>query len=242
MTTTEGRRPVDLDRILASVRGGLVVSCQAPTGSPLRDPAITAVVARAVLLGGAAGLRVNGPDDVAAVRAVTDVPVIGLHKVEGGPRPFITPTPDLARGLVAAGADVVAADASVQVHGPRLDGFGAVVAAVDVPVMADVSTLEEGLRAAELGAALVGTTLSGYTPASTPAPEGPDLDLVAALAAEGLTVVAEGRIRTPEAVAAAFDAGAAAVVVGGAITDPLLTARRFAAVTPRARDTAEASA
>ncbi len=226
---------MDLDRLTRAMRGGLVVSCQAPTGSPLRDPAITAVIARAVLLGGAVGLRVNGPDDVAAVRAVTDVPVIGLHKVEGGPRPFITPTPDLACGLVAAGADIVAADASTQVHGMRLEGFGAVVAAVDVPVMADVSTLEEGLRAAELGAAYIGTTLSGYTPESTPAPDGPDLELVAALAAQGLTVVAEGRIRTPEAVAAAFAAGATAVVVGGAITDPLLTARRFAAATPQAQ-------
>lgn len=226
---------MDLDRLTRAMRGGLVVSCQAPTGSPLRDPAITAVIARAVLLGGAVGLRVNGPDDVAAVRAVTDVPVIGLHKVEGGPRPFITPTPDLACGLVAAGADIVAADASAQVHGTRLEGFGAVVAAVDVPVMADVSTLEEGLRAAELGAAYIGTTLSGYTPESTPAPDGPDLELVAALAAQGLTVVAEGRIRTPEAVAAAFAAGATAVVVGGAITDPLLTARRFAAATPQAQ-------
>lgn len=233
---------MERERILGSMRGGLVVSCQAPTGSPLRDPAITAVIARAVLLGGAVGLRVNGPEDVAAVRAVTEVPVIGLHKVEGGPRPFITPTPDLAAGLVAAGADVVAVDASVQVHGPRLEGFGRVVAAVDVPVMADVSTLDEGLRAAELGATFIGTTLSGYTPESLPAPDGPDLELVAALAAEGLVVVAEGRIRTPEDVAAAFAAGATTVVVGGAITDPLLTARRFTAVTPQARASAGAPA
>lgn len=231
---------MDLDQIATHLRGGLVVSCQAASGSPLRDPAITAVIARAVLMGGAVGLRVNGPDDVAAVRAITDRPVIGLHKVDGGPRPFITPTPELARGLVAAGADVVAADASVEVHGADLSGFGAIVAAVDAPVMADVSTLDEGLRAADLGAAFVGTTLSGYTPESRHGHDGPDLELVAALAERGLTVVAEGRIRTPEDVAAAFAAGASAVVVGGAITDPLLTARRFAAVTPAGAATAAA--
>ena len=228
---------MDRDHLTATLRGGLVVSCQAPAGSPLRDTAIIAAVARAVVLGGAVALRVDGPADVAAVRAVTDVPVVGLHKVAGGPRPVITPTPLLARGLVEAGADVVAAEATVETHGPRIDGFGAVVRSIDVPVMADVSTLEEGLRAAELGATYVGTTLSGYTPGTRRAGDGdgPDLELVAALAAEGLTVVAEGRIRSPEQVAAAFDAGAAVVVVGGAITDPLLTARRFVAATPLAR-------
>ncbi|MGP7959248.1 N-acetylmannosamine-6-phosphate 2-epimerase [Sanguibacter sp. A247] len=230
------------EQIATRLRGGLVVSCQAPAGSPLRDPAITAVIARAVLLGGAVGLRVNGPDDIVAVRDLTDVPIIGLHKVEGSPRPFITPTPALARGLVAAGADVVAADATAEVHGADLTGFRAIVSAVDVPVMADVSTLDEGLRAADLGAAFIGTTLSGYTPASRPAPEGPDLELVAALAERGLTVIAEGRIRTPDDVAAAFAAGASAVVVGGAITDPLLTARRFAAATPAAATPAAATA
>jgi N-acylglucosamine-6-phosphate 2-epimerase len=42
-------------------------------------------------------------------------------------------------------------------------------------------------------------------------------------------VVAEGRIATPEQARAALDAGAWAVVVGGAITRPQLITARFVA-------------
>jgi len=224
-------RPPTRDGLVEAIRGGLIVSCQAPIGSPLRSPAITALMAEAALLGGAAGLRVNGPEDVAAVRAITALPVIGLHKIARH-RNVITPTLELAEGLVAAGADIVAVDATVEVFGVELDGFGLIVQSLDAPVMADVSTRREGLRAAELGASIVGTTLSGYTPES-PAADDPDLDLVAFLAGEGLTVVAEGRYRSPQAVRRAFDAGATAVVVGGAITDPLSTTRRFVGASPR---------
>ena len=220
--------------VLDRLRGGLVVSCQAPLGSPLRDAHITALIAQAAVLGGASGIRVNGPDDVRAVRAITDLPIIGLHKVQSERRSVITPTLDLALGLVDAGADLVAVDATVEVFGVRLAGFGELVAALDVPVMADASTLAEGRRALQLGAVVVGTTLAGYTPYTLDEHDGPDLELVAALAAAGLPVIAEGRYRSPDDVAAAFAAGATSVVVGGAITDPLATTRRFAAATPAA--------
>ncbi|MBX5442694.1 MAG: N-acetylmannosamine-6-phosphate 2-epimerase, partial [Solirubrobacteraceae bacterium] len=45
-------------------------------------------------------------------------------------------------------------------------------------------------------------------------------------------VVAEGRYARPADVAAAFAAGAWAVVVGTAITDALALTRRFAAAAP----------
>jgi len=92
--------------------------------------------------------------------------------------------------------------------------------------MADVSMFEEGVRAAELGADVVATTLSGYT-GGTP-PEDPDLDLVRRLAlALTVPVVAEGRYRTPDQVRKALDAGAFAVVVGRAITDALSITQTF---------------
>jgi N-acylglucosamine-6-phosphate 2-epimerase len=103
--------------------------------------------------------------------------------------------------------------------------------AIGVPVMADVSTLDEGLRAAEGGATFVGTTLSGYTPYTQRLDQGPDVELVGALAASGIRVVAEGRYASPADVRRAFDAGAFAVVVGGAITDPVAITRRFVAAT-----------
>ena len=79
------------------------------------------------------------------------------------------------------------------------------------------------------GAAAVATTLSGYTGPGAP-PAGPDLELVAALAARvDCPVVAEGRYASPEQVRAAFAAGAFAVVVGTAITNPVALTQRFAA-------------
>ena len=165
------------------------------------------------------------------MRAVTDVPIIGLHKVGGPRRYIITPDLEAATGLVGAGADMIAIDATEEVWGTDFSLITTVRDTLGVPVMADVSTLDEGLRGWDAGALAVGTTLSGYTPES-PAVDRPDLDLVSALAGRGITVVAEGRYRTPEQVTQAFEAGAYAVVVGGAITDPMTTTALFAAATP----------
>jgi N-acylglucosamine-6-phosphate 2-epimerase len=103
------------------------------------------------------------------------------------------------------------------------------VSELPVPVLADVDCFEAGLAAREAGAAAVATTLAGYTD-NTPSPVDPDIHLVEDLAAEvDCPVFAEGRIATPGQARAAFDAGAFAVVVGTAITDPIALTRGFAA-------------
>jgi N-acylglucosamine-6-phosphate 2-epimerase len=222
--------------VLEALRGGLVVSVQAPSGSPLDAPEHMAAMARAAELGGAAAIRAV---EVAAVKEAADVPVIGLRKrrVEGSDV-YITPTLDDARAVAAAGADMVAVDATLR---PRPGGvpaqrfLTALVEELSQPILADVDSLAAGLAAREAGAAAVATTLSGYTgsdAAKRPAP--PDLDLVAALAAElDCPVLAEGRIGAPHQARAAFEAGAFAVVVGTAITDPVELTRGFAAALPR---------
>lgn len=86
--------------------------------------------------------------------------------------------------------------------------------------------------AVEAGADYLATTLAGYTD-DRPAGPGPDIDLVRRLAARmPVPVVAEGRYGTPDDAQAAFDAGAHAVVVGTAITNPREITRRFAAACP----------
>lgn len=223
-----GREPV------AALEGKLIVSCQAPAGHPLRDSTTIALLAQCALDGGAGGLRINGTDDLAAVRPLTTLPIIGLSKVRGIRRDVITPRPRLAAALAGAGADIVAIDTTHE----TVNDIGAAVRetaeASGRPVMADVSTLDEGLRAWEASSVVVGTTLSGYTPYTRSARNEPDLELVEKLAAHGVRVVAEGRYRTPEQVKEAFDRGAYAVVVGGAITDPVAITRRFTAATPAA--------
>src|SRR5690242_20577326 len=90
--------------------GALVVSCQAQAGSPFHGPAGMTLMARAAVLGGAAGIRANGPEDIAAIKAAVDVPVIGIWKTGRPDGVYITPTFEAAAAVVAAGADVVALD------------------------------------------------------------------------------------------------------------------------------------
>ncbi len=220
-----------MSNVVEALRGGLVVSVQAPEGSPLAASSHLAALARAAEAGDAAGIRAV---DVAAVKAAVGLPVIGLRKrrVEGS-EVYITPTLEDARAVAAAGADIVALDATLR---PRPDGveLAALVSELlPVPVLADVDSFGAGVAAREAGAAAVATTLAGYTRKDTP-PAGPDLDLVAALASElDCPVFAEGRIATPDQARAAFDAGAFAVVVGTAITDPVALTRGFAAAARR---------
>ena len=94
--------------------------------------------------------------------------------------------------------------------------------------MADISTVEEGLKAKEAGADILSTTLSGYTIESGDRGEGPDFELLEALVNQsGIPVVLEGRIWTTEQVNKAFEIGAHCVVIGSAITRPQLITKRF---------------
>ena len=135
---------------------------------------------------------------------------------------YITPTLEHARKLAGAGADLIAIEATFE---NRPDDrelrrlLHSISDELGVPVMADLSLFEEGVRAWAMGADLVATTLSGYTGESKGS-EMPDLDLLGRLAEAGVLVVCEGCIRTPEHVSLAFGRGAFSVVVGTAITDP----------------------
>ncbi|PFG29953.1 N-acetylmannosamine-6-phosphate 2-epimerase [Paramicrobacterium agarici] len=223
---------------IAQLKHGFIASVQADEGSPLRDSRLIAALAHATVLGGANGLRINSPADIRAVREITDLPVIGLHKQHNGTRDVITPLVEHALELAQAGADIVAVDASREIRGGDLSIIGAVRDLTGLPVMADVSTLDEGLRAWDAGAALVGTTLSGYTPYTRADPEHPDFALVEQLAARGVRVIAEGRLRSPADVVRVLDLGAYAAVVGRALTDPLITSARYAAAVASARSSA----
>ena len=217
----------------ADLRRGLIVSCQAEGDSPFNAPTFIVAFAKAAERGGAVAVRLCGIDNVRAVRPVIRVPIIGITK---GSYPdgsvLITPTLDDVSALLDAGADIVALDATARRRADGRSGaetVGEARARVAVPIVADVSTHEEGVAAARAGATFVATTLSGYTPGTAGvASDVPDFDLLAALArALPDAVIAEGRVWTPEQARQALSLGAYAVVVGTAITRPMDIVRRF---------------
>lgn len=221
-------------------KNALVVSCQALAHEPLHGSHHMAAMARAAKEGGALGIRANSPQDIRAIREAVDLPIIGLWKKDyEGFDVFITPTVDEALAVRDAGADVVAIDAT---NRPRPDGctLEETIRSLKeegIVVMADVSTFDEGVRAAELGADYVSTTLAGYT-AYTKGAQLPDLGLVRRLARSvRIPVVAEGGISTPDEARKALEHGASFVVVGSAITRPQLITAGFArAMTERKED------
>jgi N-acylglucosamine-6-phosphate 2-epimerase len=208
---------------------GLIVSCQALEHEPLHGGDTMAKMAVAAFQAGAVGIRTNGVPDIRAIKRAVPLPVIGLIKRSiPGSEVFITPTVEEVREIIGAGAEIVALDVTNREQ--RLEQAGRLINyahQAGAAVMADVSTLEEGLAAERLGADFIGTTLSGYTPYS-PRLEGPDLELVRQLSGRvHVPVIAEGRIGSPREAAAALEAGAHCVVVGSAITRPQLIAARY---------------
>jgi N-acylglucosamine-6-phosphate 2-epimerase len=208
--------------MIQSLRGGLIVSCQAYPGEPLCDPRAMSLIAQSAAAGGAVGIRAQGLDDIRLIHETVRLPQIGLWKV-GCDGVFITPTLEHAIAVAAAGAEVVAIDGTRR---PRPDGLSleetikAIHDRTGALVMADAGSLADGIAAQDAGADIVGTTLSGYTDERREI-DGPDLELVAQLVGRlTLPVFAEGRIHTPDQASAAIDAGAFAVVVGTAITHP----------------------
>jgi N-acylglucosamine-6-phosphate 2-epimerase len=221
--------------IIDLLRGQLLVSCQASPGSPLDTPSMIAALARAAELGGAAGVRVCGARNIRAVRQAVSVPIIGLLKLQSPDYPvYITPTLADAVLVRRAGADIVAVDGTGRrrPEGWTVAELFAQLQVLGIRTVADVDDLDAARAAAEAGADMIATTLSGYTTALPPVDE-PDVDLVTRIASVvDRPVIAEGRYRLPSQVREAFLAGAHSVVVGDAITNPTSLTRRLAMAAP----------
>jgi N-acylglucosamine-6-phosphate 2-epimerase len=101
--------------VLARLRGGLIVSVQAEAASVLNTPETIALLARCAVQNGAAGVRIEGLEWIRAVRAAVDVPIVGLVKRLHRDLPvYITPGLDDVAAIAAAGAELVAFDATGQ--------------------------------------------------------------------------------------------------------------------------------
>lgn len=211
-------------------KGGLVVSCQATEGTPMNTPEFIAAQAMTVELAGAKAIRAQGIENVARVVASVNVPVIGLVKsYTSDSDVYITPTVDDVLALEKAGADIVAVDATQRSRygGVSLEEFFANVRKhTNIPLLADVDSIENAINAEALGFEAVATTLSGYT--NIPSSGLPNIDLVLQIAKIiKVPLIAEGGFANPEHVQNAIANGAWAVCVGTAITNPYLLTKHF---------------
>jgi N-acylglucosamine-6-phosphate 2-epimerase len=219
--------------VVSRFKHGLIVSCQSEGDDPFNRPEYMALFAKAAEMGGACGIRARQPENIRAVCAAVSLPVIGITKGQfHDGSVLITPEIQDVQDLIDAGAAIVAADATERTRPNGLSGrqfLSTCKKRWDIPLMADISTLEEALAAEEEGVNLIGTTLAGYTPyAKKLSEDEPDWKLLKALVRRTKTpIIAEGRIWTPAQAKKALELGAYAVVVGTAITRPRLVTRRF---------------
>lgn len=226
-----------MNKIIENWRGGLIVSCQAPANSPIARPEIIAAFAETAEQNGAVGVRIDSPEHISAVKRAVKIPILGIYKVvTNESEVYITPTFEAAQAVAEAGADVIALDATFRrrPNGETLENIAEKIRGqLNKLVMADVATFEEGVRAAEeIGVDVISTTLSGYTMETKHLSE-PDFGLVENLAKRvGIPVICEGRLRSTGDVRRAFDCGAFAVVVGGAITGIDQLVRKFIDAAP----------
>ena len=208
-----------------ALQNGLIVSVQAPMGSPMHHPDVIAAMAEAALRNGAVGVRLESPEHIGAVRRrCPQALIVGLWKCSfPGSSVYITPGWREIQAVWSAGADVIALDATERGRPDQQDLADLIQRAqgeLRAPLMADIDSVANGLRAAQLGCDWVGTTLYGYTE-ETSAERPPGLQLLPELRSQlpaSVRLICEGGIASPEAAREALHAGADNVVVGTAIT------------------------
>lgn len=220
---------------LNDLTGGLIVSCQAFPREPLYGGDTMVKLAVAAEQGGACAIRANSPEIIREIKAKVSVPVFGIYKLL--PENYdkirdviITPNLDAAKAIVEAGADIIAVDCTLRQGRTKEDIIRLIHSyqeCIDVPIMGEVSTLEEGCIVEEAGCQIISTTIAGYTSYSRHLAE-PDYELVKELCTHtNLYVNAEGRISTPEQAKRAIECGAWTVTVGSAITRPKIITQHF---------------
>ena len=220
---------------IESLKGKLIVSCQALPHEPLHSAFIMGRMALAAKEGGAYGIRANTKEDIAEIQTQVDLPVIGIVKRDyEDSKVYITPTMREINELMEVKPDIIALDAthSLRPGGRTLDEFYREIrkSYPEQLLMADCSTVEEALHADQLGFDFIGTTLVGYTDQSKSLKiESNDFEIIRQIVAKVKhRVIAEGNINTPEKARRVIELGAFSVVVGSIITRPQLITKSFA--------------
>lgn len=220
--------------MIDKISNGLVVSCQALDDEPLHSSFIMSKMAKAAESGGAVGIRANSKEDISAIKKETNLPIIGIVKRDyNDSSVYITATMKEIDELMETGCEMIALDATKQDRpdGETLQSFVKAIREKydEVLLMADTSTLQEGIEAERLGFDVVSTTLVGYTEYTT------DQDIFSNdykllkqyIEKISVPIIAEGGVDSPEKTKRCLELGALSVVVGSAITRPQLITKKF---------------
>ncbi|MGY6172130.1 N-acetylmannosamine-6-phosphate 2-epimerase [Candidatus Mycoplasma pogonae] len=215
-----------------------IVSCQALENEPMFGKKVVQKMAKAVLQGGAQGLRTSQVNNIRDLMSLDlQVPLISIIK-KNYPNSdvFITATLKELKKLMALGQHVIAIDATLRER-PK-ENLKQMVQYFKKHkqkgqyLMADCSNEADVLNAIKLKFDYIGTTLRGYT-ADTKGKSNFENDFAFIKWAKKqcqeakIPLIAEGGIDTPLMVKQAFKAGADIVVVGSAITRPQYITKMF---------------
>lgn len=218
---------------LMSLKGQLIVSCQALPEEPLHSSYIMGRMAVAAKAGGAAGIRAQSVADINEIMKVCDLPLIGIIKRNyQDSEVYITPTRQEVEELLTTPCQIIALDATARQrpNDEKCEDLVALIHDNNRLAMADCSTYEECVAAQNMGFDIVSTTLCGYTDYSEKL-DGPNFELLKKCADTlSVPVIAEGKINTPEDLQKVInECGVFCAVVGGAITRPQQITERFVA-------------
>ncbi len=220
------------NEIIENIRGGLIVSCQARKGWPMYGTEIMVAFAKAAQQGGACGIRATEPENIRAIKAVVDLPMIGIYKQwYDGYEIYITPTYRSAAAVADAGAEIVALDGTNR-RRPDNEKLENIIGHMheqypDVLIMADCDNLDSAIYAQKCGADIVSTTLAGYTKVTSDQSYfQPELVNIFKKNLK-IPVIAEGHISNADDLRLAYANGADSVVMGTAITRPEIITHRL---------------
>ena len=215
-------------RIVKILKGSLIASCQPIPRGPLDFSSFILASAKASIIGGAKGLRIEGFKNLKAIKKNLNLPVIGIKKRISKNYPvIITPLLSDVEKLSELGAEIIAFDSTLRERPYSVGSIISKIHSCKRIAMADCSTIKDATNAIENGADILSTTLSGYTNEKLP-PKNPDFKFLNQLIKKfKVPIIAEGRFNTPVFYKKAIKSGAHAVVVGSALNRIELITKSF---------------
>ena len=205
--------------ILKKLNNKIIVSCQPNEGGPQDKTYIVVSMAKAAILGGCGGVRIEGEKNIRAVKKNISVPLIGIIKNDiANYKVRITPLLKDVDKIINSGADIIAYDATNRKRPFSTKEIIFKIKKANRLAMADCSNVDDAKNAILEGADIIGTTLAGYVGKQVKDTDKPNIKLVKEFAKLNCFVMAEGRYNSPDLARKAILAGADAVTIGSAIT------------------------